>query len=115
MDHSSDSIDLQSSEGRKVLRLATVGLTLNPEDLTRELNRHQPSPDGRVCLGCGQAWRCPLGRIALGARRLLEMAREGTNPSGPSMVAGAWEELGFFDAPADDCIVPPVLGLHDEP
>lgn len=111
----SDSMDLLTSEGRKVLRLATVGLALNPDDLIRELDHHQSSPDGRFCLGCGQIWCCPLGRIALGARRLLEMAREGVKPSPPSMVAGAWEEFGFFDAPPDDHIVPPVLGLDNEP
>lgn len=110
----SDSLDLQTPDGRKVLRLASVGLALNSEDLTRELDHHQPSPDGRVCVGCGRAWYCPLGRIAYGARLILEMAREGVAPSPPPTVSGVWEELGFFDPAPDDRVVPPVLGLDEQ-
>jgi hypothetical protein len=106
-------LDPQTSEGRKVMRLAAVGLAMNPDDLARELAAHQLSPHGRVCVGCGQPWCCPLGRIAFAAHQLVEMAHQVVKSSPPS-VAGVWQEFGFFDPVTDDRVVPPVLGLDNE-
>lgn len=109
------SIDPTTPVGQNVVRLAAVGLALNPDDLKRELGRHKPSADGAVCTGCGEPWWCLSGGIAWYARRFVDLARqaaETTEPPPPSIGGGVWEE--FFGSDPDDGTVPPVLGADDE-
>lgn len=106
------SIDPTTPVGQKVVRLAAVGLALNPDDLARELDHHRPCGDGTRCVGCGKPWWCLPGGIALYARLLTELAREGASPPASSIAAGVWEE--FFNPDPDDRAVPPVLGADDD-
>lgn len=109
------SIDPTTPVGQRIVRLAAVGLALNPDDLKRELGHHKPSADGAVCVGCGEPWRCLPGGIAWYARRFIDLARQAgvaAEPPPSSIGAGVWDE--FFGPDPDDGTVPPVLGADDE-
>lgn len=106
------SIDPTTSAGLKIVRLAAVGLALNPEDLKRDLDHHRPSADHTICVGCGETWWCLPGTIALYARHLTDLAKEAAQPPASPIVSGGWDE--FFGPDPDDGTVPPVLGADDE-